>query len=85
VNDRIVIITDDTDEIRINRRVPVHELTHALQDQRFGIARESETIDGIRAENGLLEGEAIVVPDRYDRRWERVAVSAGRTAADDRR
>jgi len=68
VNDRIVIITDDTDEIRINRRVLVHELTHALQDQRFGIARESETIDGIRAENGLLEGEAIVVPDRYDRR-----------------
>ncbi|PGF15524.1 hypothetical protein CP556_04925 [Natrinema sp. CBA1119] len=68
VNDRIVIITDDTDEIRIDRRILVHELTHALQDQHFGIARESETIDGIRAENGLLEGEASVVPGRYDRR-----------------
>ncbi|WP_226040331.1 Hvo_1808 family surface protein [Natrinema sp. DC36] len=68
VNDRIVIIIDDTDEIRIDRRILVHELTHALQDQRFGIARESETIDGVRAENGLLEGEASVVPDRYDRR-----------------
>ncbi|MDF9747595.1 Hvo_1808 family surface protein [Natrinema salsiterrestre] len=68
VNDRIVIITDDTENIRINRRTLVHELTHALQDQHFGIARESETIDGLRAENGLLEGEAAYVPTRYDRR-----------------
>ncbi len=68
VNDRIVIITDDADDIRIDRWTLVHELTHALQDQQFGIARESETIDGLRAENGLLEGEANVVPERYDRR-----------------
>ncbi|MFC6768018.1 Hvo_1808 family surface protein [Natrinema soli] len=84
VNGRIVIITDDTDEIRINRRALVHELTHALQDQRFGIARESETIDGIRAENGLLEGEASVVPDRYDRRcgdeWQCLPAVQPRTA-----
>ncbi|OLZ42037.1 hypothetical protein A6E15_14125 [Natrinema saccharevitans] len=68
VNDRIVIIADDTDEVRIDRRTLVHELTHALQDQHFGIGRESETIDGLRAENGLLEGEAGYVPTRYDRR-----------------
>ncbi|ELZ11913.1 hypothetical protein C478_12105 [Natrinema thermotolerans DSM 11552] len=68
VNDRIVIIADDADEIRIDRRTLVHELTHALQDQHFGIGRESETIDGLRAENGLLEGEAGYVPARYDRR-----------------
>ncbi|WP_254762977.1 Hvo_1808 family surface protein [Natrinema marinum] len=68
VNDRIVIITNDTDEIRIDRWTLVHELTHALQDQQFGIGRESETIDGLRAENGLLEGEANYVPERYDRR-----------------
>ncbi len=68
VNDRIVIVADDADEIRIDRRTLVHELTHALQDQRFGIGRESETIDGVRAENGLLEGEAGYVPTRYDRR-----------------
>ncbi|MGQ3412461.1 Hvo_1808 family surface protein [Natrinema sp. LN54] len=67
-NDRIVIVADDADDIRIDRRTLVHELTHALQDQRFGIARRSETIDGLRAENGLLEGEANYVPDRYDRR-----------------
>ncbi|OAQ53525.1 hypothetical protein HTG_08580 [Natrinema mahii] len=68
VNDRIVIVADDADVIRIDRRTLVHELTHALQDQHFGIGRESETIDGLRAENGLLEGEAGYVPDRYDRR-----------------
>ncbi|QCW04572.1 Hvo_1808 family surface protein [Natrinema pallidum] len=68
VDDRIVIVTEDADEIRIDRRTLVHELTHALQDQHFGIGRESETIDGVRAENGLLEGEAGYVPERYDRR-----------------
>jgi hypothetical protein len=68
VNDRIVIIADDTENIRIDRRTLVHELTHALQDQHFGIARESETIDGLRAENGVLEGEAAYVPSMYDRR-----------------
>ncbi|WP_226482605.1 Hvo_1808 family surface protein [Natrinema amylolyticum] len=67
-NDRIVIIADDVDDVRIDRRTLVHELTHALQDQHFGIGRESETIDGLRAENGLLEGEAGYVPQRYDRR-----------------
>ncbi|WP_408959563.1 Hvo_1808 family surface protein [Natrinema sp. 74] len=68
IDDRIVIITNNTDEIRIDRWTLVHELTHALQDQRFGIARQSKTIDGLRAENGLLEGEANLVPERYDRR-----------------
>ncbi|ELY64687.1 Hvo_1808 family surface protein [Natrinema versiforme] len=68
VNDRIVIVAEDADDIRIDRRTLVHELTHALQDQHFGIGRQSETIDGLRAENGLLEGEATVVPERYDRR-----------------
>ncbi|SEW21130.1 Hvo_1808 family surface protein [Natrinema salifodinae] len=68
VNDRIVIVTDETDEIRIDRWTLVHELTHALQDQHFGIGRQSETIDGVRAENGLFEGEANFLPDRYDRR-----------------
>ncbi|WP_222920393.1 Hvo_1808 family surface protein [Natrinema sp. SYSU A 869] len=68
VNNRIVIVADDTDDVRINRQTLVHELTHALQDQHFGIRRESETIDGVRAENGLLEGEAGYVPQQYDRR-----------------
>ncbi|MEY7850383.1 Hvo_1808 family surface protein [Natrarchaeobius sp. A-rgal3] len=67
-NDRIVIVVDDPEEIRVDRRVLVHELTHALQDQQFGIATDGETIDAQRAETGLIEGEAEYVPDRYDER-----------------
>ncbi len=73
-NDRIVIVTDDTDEIEIDRTTLVHELVHALQDQQFGLEREGETLDEQRAENALIEGEANYVPHLYDQRcgseWE---------------
>lgn len=68
VNDRIVIVTDDADTIRIDRETLVHELVHALQDQQFGLERRGQTIDGQRAEIGLTEGEANYVPDLYDQR-----------------
>ncbi|QSX00983.1 Hvo_1808 family surface protein [Haloterrigena alkaliphila] len=68
VNDRIVIVADDADEIRIDRATLVHELVHALQDQHFGLARNGGTIDVRRAELGLIEGEASYVPHLYDRR-----------------
>ncbi|SDQ20665.1 Hvo_1808 family surface protein [Natronobacterium texcoconense] len=70
VNDRIVVVTDDTEEIRIDRGTLVHELTHALQDQQFGLARYSATLDERRAEDGLIEGEANYVPELYDDRCE---------------
>ena len=77
VNDRIVIVTDDTDAIRIDRRVLVHELVHALQDQHFGLERSGETIDERRAELGVIEGEADYLPHLYDDRsgeeWECLA------------
>lgn len=67
-NNRIVIITDDTDEIRVNRDTLVHELVHALQDQRFGLERTGETLDAQRAETGLIEGEANYLPHLYAER-----------------
>ncbi|ELY46582.1 Hvo_1808 family surface protein [Natronorubrum sulfidifaciens] len=67
-SDRIVIVGDDTDGIRIDRETLVHELVHALQDQHFGIERHGETIDEQRAELGLLEGEANYVPHLYEQR-----------------
>ncbi|WP_247003811.1 Hvo_1808 family surface protein [Halosolutus gelatinilyticus] len=67
-NDRIVIVTDDPDEIRIDRRVLAHELAHALQDQHFGLGRDGETIDERRAELGIIEGEAEFLARLYDRR-----------------
>lgn len=67
-NDRIVIVVDDADGIRIGRRTLVHELTHALQDQHVGLARDGDTIDERRGEQGLIEGEANYLPGLYDER-----------------
>ncbi|MFP9190228.1 Hvo_1808 family surface protein [Natrialbaceae archaeon A-CW1-1] len=74
VDNRIVIVTDDPDTIRIDRGTLVHELVHALQDQQFGLERQGQTLDERRAENGLIEGEANYLPTLYDQRcgseWE---------------
>ncbi len=70
---RIVLVAEERDSFRLNRATLVHELVHALQDQRFGLGREGETIDERRAETGLIEGEAEYVPALYDDRcgeWE---------------
>jgi len=67
-SDRIVLVADDTDALRVDRGTLVHELTHALQDQHFGLEREGETIDERRAELGLIEGEANYLPHLYDQR-----------------
>ncbi|MFC4987043.1 Hvo_1808 family surface protein [Saliphagus infecundisoli] len=70
---RIVLVVEEPDSLRLNRATLVHELVHALQDQRFGLGREGETIDERRAETGLIEGEAGYVPALYDDRcgeWE---------------
>ena len=70
----IVLVADDPDGVRVDRRVLVHELVHALQDQHFGLSREGERLDEQRAELGLIEGEAEYLPERYDERcgeeWE---------------
>ena len=68
---RVVIVTDDT---QVSRTTLIHELVHALQDQHFGLAREGETLDERRAEQGIIEGEAEYIPQLYaercDLEWE---------------
>jgi len=63
---KIVIVSDEPDAVRIDRSTLVHELVHALQDQRFGIARATDTRDERLAWNGLIEGEANYLMQRYD-------------------
>ncbi|MFC6729624.1 Hvo_1808 family surface protein, partial [Natronoarchaeum mannanilyticum] len=63
---KIVIVSDDPDAVRIDRSTLVHELVHALQDQQFGIARATDTRDERLAWNGLIEGEANYLMQRYD-------------------
>lgn len=69
-NGEIVLVADDPDAVRVDRRVLVHELVHALQDQHFGLDREGESLDEERAELGLIEGEAEYLPELYDERCE---------------
>ncbi|SIQ88767.1 hypothetical protein SAMN05421858_0698 [Haladaptatus litoreus] len=73
--DEIYVITDDS--LVIDNATLVHELTHALQDQQVGLASsqfEAGTMDGQRANDGLTEGEASYVEQRYVQRcgdeWE---------------
>jgi hypothetical protein len=47
----------------------VHELTHALQDQRFDLTRlfeESKSSDEGMAQRGLIEGDAVMSAYRYE-------------------
>lgn len=45
--------------------VVVHELTHALDDQHFGIDHEPADDDGASAYDALIEGSAMVVEDKW--------------------
>ncbi|WP_251329162.1 Hvo_1808 family surface protein [Haloplanus pelagicus] len=65
--DRILVVSDAA-EPRIDRRTLAHELVHALQDQHFGVDRQRVTRDERLARQGLIEGDAGYVEDRYERR-----------------
>ncbi|MFB6156722.1 MAG: Hvo_1808 family surface protein [Haloferacaceae archaeon] len=76
-NDQIRIITDTPDSPTIDNATLVHELTHALQDQRQDLTSErfrSDTQDAGLAIDGLIEGEANLIEALYTRRcgaeWE---------------
>lgn len=73
--DEIYVVADG--ELVVDNSTLVHELTHALQDQQVGLSSaslQSRTMDGQLGRNGLTEGEASYVEERYARRcgdeWE---------------
>ncbi|MGM0605495.1 MAG: Hvo_1808 family surface protein, partial [Halobacteriota archaeon] len=69
----IVIITPDVDRPVIDSSTLIHELTHALQDQRHDLTDpryQGETQDGDLAINGIVEGEAVYIERRYEERCE---------------
>jgi len=63
-----IVIVSDGDNPTIQPGTLVHELVHALQDQHFGIGGRPATQDGQLAHQGVVEGEANLVPDRYRER-----------------
>ncbi len=72
---RIVLVSDDPDELTIEEVTLGHELGHALQDQHFNLSRfTAETTDGNAAELGLIEGDVVHVENIYaencDEEWD---------------
>ena len=65
-NDEIVVIyPGDTPDLPGEGTLS-HELTHAIQDQQFGLGDIAATTrDESNAQSGLIEGEANLVQDRY--------------------
>jgi hypothetical protein len=66
-NDSIVLVSDSPTP-QIDRRTLVHELVHALQDQRLNLGERRQRQDGQLAVQGIVEGDANYVQDLYSQR-----------------
>ncbi len=60
----IVLVSDDPNP-KVDTRVLAHELVHALQDQHLALGAGATTQDAQLAADGLVEGDANYVEDRY--------------------
>jgi len=79
-----IVIVSDSQTPKINRDTLVHELVHALQDQQFGLDESPDTQDAQLARNGVVEGEANLLEDRYRSKcgndWNCIEVVTGGTS-----
>ncbi|WP_299335697.1 Hvo_1808 family surface protein [Haloplanus sp.] len=89
-DDRIRIITDSPDNPTIDNATLVHELVHALQDQNGALGEriaDTETQDADLAVDGVVEGEANYIQQRYTERcgdeWECVGTPSDDSSADE--
>lgn len=60
-----IVIVSDSETPTVRPVTLVHELTHALQDQQFGLFVGGETRDEQAAYDTLVEGEAELVSELY--------------------
>uniref|UniRef100_UPI0018E4EB30 Hvo_1808 family surface protein n=1 Tax=Halorussus litoreus TaxID=1710536 RepID=UPI0018E4EB30 len=68
--DRIVVVAENADELRLDEITLAHELVHAWQDQRFGLESDPLEVnlrDEVNARNGIVEGDASYVDRLYQR------------------
>ena len=83
--ERIVVVSEREPATFDDELTLAHELLHALQDQQFGLESLGEpTTDETNARNGLIEGEAVLVEQRYERyceteEWQCVGDDTGST------
>jgi hypothetical protein len=69
--ERLVIVSGNDPATLDDELTLAHELVHALQDQHFDLGSiEATTLDGTNARNGLIEGDASVVEQAYERNCE---------------
>ncbi len=64
-SDGEIVVISENKSPTVSTDTLVHELVHALQDQQFGLGRTPARQDPSMARNGLIEGEATLVTDRY--------------------
>ena len=79
----IVLVSESEPATLGDELTLAHELDHALQDQHFDLSTvgNQSTLDGVNARNGLVEGDALVVQQAYERRcgseWNCVGTDGG--------
>lgn len=67
-SDHIVIVDPTPQRPTVGGGTLIHELAHMLQDQHFNLSRpryQRHTLDGEFAKDGLVEGAAASLTDRY--------------------
>jgi hypothetical protein len=64
-----IVIVSDSETPTVDQQTLIHELTHALQDQRYGLEFGQSTRDEQAAYNTLIEGEADLVAYLYLEEW----------------
>lgn len=65
-----IVVVSSGNESDVNVDTLVHELVHALQDQQFGLDSAPKRQDPALARNGLIEGEAELLTEKYFERCE---------------
>jgi len=69
--DRIVLVVPEGEAVRVSESTLVHELTHGMQDQYHDLTAGryvGATQDSDLAVDGLIEGEAVYIEERYTER-----------------
>lgn len=61
----LVVIVTDGETASPSKHTLVHEFVHVLQDQQFGLESPPERQDPGLARNGVVEGEAELIPELY--------------------
>lgn len=62
----LVLVSDNPETLELDELTLAHELVHALQDQHFDLSRyDRKTTETHNAVNGIIEGDANYVQNRY--------------------